>query len=181
MCIRDRTKADIGGVDGTSAWARVATSPAFRELARTAASPAFRELAKRMADGGFSGSSAPAGMRASTALSEMTKRTKTDIGGTGAWSELLESAQGFSEEREGTLSPSQDQNLPKFSPEMCAAVIAVLCFTWLIAAWLDLAAAYDIELTWSNRFGLIDDLGLIIGGTIATYRASVLALRRLTS
>jgi hypothetical protein len=62
-----------------------------------------------------------------------------------------------------------------------AALIAVVCLAWLIAAWLELANAYDKELTWSNRFDLLDDLDLIIGGTIATYHATLWALRRLAS
>jgi hypothetical protein len=120
-----------------------------------------------------------AGMRTSPAVGELIKQIVADNGGLGALSNSRESALGFSGKPDVAIGHSQDHNLSKFSPEMCAAVIAVICFAWLIAAWLDLAAAYDIELTWSNRFDWIDDLGLTIDGTIATYRASLLTLRRL--
>jgi hypothetical protein len=68
----------------------------------------------------------------------------------------------------------------KIRPELLSAALAALWLTWLIAAWLDYASTYGVDLEWANRFALIDDFGLVFGSTIAVYCNSLRLFKRLS-
>jgi hypothetical protein len=63
--------------------------------------------------------------------------------------------------------------------KLLSGVLVALWLIWLVAAWLEYANLYGVHLEWENRFGLIDDCGLIVGSPVAVYWNALRIMRRL--
>jgi hypothetical protein len=72
---------------------------------------------------------------------------------------------------------SEARSLLQPSSELLASICAVLWFCWVVGAWFDYANANGIEISWQERYGLVDNL-LMICGTTAGVRGVVLRWMR---